>query len=175
MEHQSLRLSDISFHFKVGQWDQLPFPMMRWCCTRSIWAGMRTSFTSSSSSGLKLEMEIFSGGIRGVRVASILSAAKASLGKTTGALSEMDRFRDTTVHKEWDNCVKINTFQSHQYKTDLWCVHLSNKTVNGVLLVNVFLLCYCCSPTRTNNCIHSSEGGCSQSCSTIRTINIFTT
>lgn len=52
-----------------------PFPMIRWCCTISISAGIRTSFTSSSSSGLKLEIEIFSEGMSGVRVGSMLPVA----------------------------------------------------------------------------------------------------
>lgn len=73
----------------------LPFPMMRWCCTRSISAGMRTSLTSSSSCGLKLEMEIFSAGMRGVRVGSMLPAAKARLGNT-GPTSGVGGFRDAT-------------------------------------------------------------------------------
>lgn len=73
----------------------LPFPMMRWCCTRSISAGMRTSLTSSSSCGLKLEMEIFSAGMSGVRVGSMLPAAKARLGNTDPT-SGVGGFRDAT-------------------------------------------------------------------------------
>lgn len=67
----------IRLHFLVvkRQFGSLPFPMIRWSCTRSISAGMRTSFTSSSSSGLKLEMEILSGGMRGLRAGSTLPVA----------------------------------------------------------------------------------------------------
>lgn len=69
--------------------------MMRWCCTSSISAGMRTSFTSSRSCGLKLEMEIFSAGMSGVSVGSMLPTAKAKLGKT-GAAKGLGGFRDAT-------------------------------------------------------------------------------
>lgn len=72
-----------------------PFPIMRWCCTRSISAGMRTSFTSSSSCGRKLEMEIFSAGMSGVSVGSMLPVAKAKLGNT-GPANGLGGFSDAT-------------------------------------------------------------------------------
>lgn len=69
--------------------------MMRWCCTRSISAGMRTSFTSSSSCGRKLEMDIFSEGMSGVSVGSMLPVAKAKLGNT-GPANGLGGFSDAT-------------------------------------------------------------------------------
>ena len=56
---------------------------------------MSTSFTSSRSSGLKLEMEIFSGGMRGARAESTTPTEYARLGKTTGPDREAEGLMET--------------------------------------------------------------------------------
>lgn len=101
-ERQEQKNPNTAFLFRIfftvtGERDSSasPFPMMRWCCTRSICAGMRTSFTSSSSCGRKLEIEIFSAGMSGVSVGSMVPAAKAKLGNT-GPANGLGGFSDAT-------------------------------------------------------------------------------